>query len=175
MNGLKITTGMLCASPLLLASAIVCLLSPSLLRADQAAPQSTILSYKHPAKASSTEPPSSAEPAGFGPANALDGDEATRWSSEYSDDQWIYVDLGSTKTVTDVKLDWQQANGKDYDIQVSDDASKWTTVRSITGNSAFGWLDYPNLNAKGRYVRINCLKRATGWGYSLWEFEVFGY
>ena len=166
---------MLCASLFLFASTIVCLLSPSLSRADQAAPQSTNLSYKHPAKASSSEPPSGYEPAGFGAANAVDGNEATRWSSEYTDDQWICVDLGATKTVTDVKLDWQQANGKDYDIQVSDDATKWATVKSVTGNSAFGWLDYPNLNARGRYVRLNCLKRATVWGYSLWEFEMFGY
>jgi hypothetical protein len=30
---------------------------------------------------------------------AVDGNTSTRWSSAYSDPQWIYVDLGSTQTM----------------------------------------------------------------------------
>lgn len=33
---------------------------------------------------------------------------------------------------------------------------------------------FDNLNAKGRYVRMYGTQRATEWGYSLYEFEVYG-
>jgi len=136
-------------------------------RAD--APASKLLSQKQPVKSSGVE--SDDHKAEF----AVDGDETTRWSSVFDDSQWIYVDLGSAKTVTDVKIDWETATGKAYDIEVSDDATKWTCIQSVKDNAATGWLDYPKLNAKGRYVRINCKARATEWGYSIFEFQVFGY
>ena len=107
-------------------------------------------------------------------ANVVDGDESTRWSSDYLDNQWIYVDLGSVKPIGEIKLDWETATAKDYDIDVSDDARSWSTVKSITGNSAAGWLDYPNLNTRGRYVRINCKIRTTQYGFSLRELQVLG-
>ncbi len=135
--------------------------------AVQVATPSVELSLKHPVTVSSVadECPG---------ANAVDGDETTRWSSAYNDNEWIYVDLGDSKTINEVKLDWEHAAGKDYDIEVSDDATTWTTVKSVTNNSGLGWLDYPGLNAKGRYVRINGKTRTTEYGFSLWEFQVYG-
>ena len=35
-------------------------------------------------------------------------------------------------------------------------------------------VEYPNLKTKGRYVRINCKTRTMEYGFSLWEFQVFG-
>ena len=108
------------------------------------------------------------------PANAVDEDSTTRWSSAHTDNEWIYVDLGSEKEIDEIKLDWENAAGKDYDLEVSDDAQSWTAVKSVRDNSQVGWLDYPDLNAHGRYVRMNGKARTTDYGYSLWEFQVFG-
>lgn len=108
-------------------------------------------------------------------ANAVDEDITTRWSSKYTDNQWIYVDLGSSRKISEVKLNWEQAAAKDYDIEVSDDAQSWKTIKSVTDNSAAGLADYPDLNAEGRYVRINCKTRLSKFGFSLWEFQVFGH
>ena len=95
------------------------------------------------------------------PANVVDGDLTTRWTSDYADNQWIMIDLGAAHQITDVKLDWETAAGKDYDIAVSADGQTWTTVASITGNTQIGWLDYPGLAAQGRYVRLDCITRLT--------------
>jgi len=84
------------------------------------------------------------------------------------------VDLGDSRTINEVKLNWEEAAGKDYDIEVSDDTNTWKTIKSVTNNSETGWLDYPGLKAKGRYVRINGKTRTTQYGFSLWEFQVFG-
>jgi alpha-L-fucosidase 2 len=107
-------------------------------------------------------------------ANAVDGDLTTRWGSDYADDQWLMVDLGAVHQITEVWLNWEAAAGKDYNIAVSEDGQSWTIITNVTGNSSSGWLDYPGLTASGRYVRVNCLTRLTSYGFSLWEFQVFG-
>jgi glucose/arabinose dehydrogenase/PKD repeat protein len=105
-------------------------------------------------------------------AKAVDGDAATRWSSVYRSPQWIRVDLGSAKSVGRVLLRWDRAYGKAYKIQVSGNASAWTTVYSTT--SGDGGIDNLAFTPKtGRYVRMYGTTRATSWGYSLWEFAVY--
>ncbi|WP_226029686.1 discoidin domain-containing protein [Streptomyces hyderabadensis] len=115
---------------------------------------------------------SSAENAATPSGNAVDGDRATRWSSAASDDQWLQVDLGATASVTRVVLDWEAAYGKDYKIQLSPDGSTWTDVQTVTGGD--GGTDTLDVSGQGRYVRMQGVHRATPWGYSLWEFQVFG-
>jgi F5/8 type C domain/LiaF transmembrane domain len=105
-------------------------------------------------------------------ANAVDGDPATRWSSAFEDPQWITVDLGSTAEITRVRLNWEAAYATHYSIEVSDDEATWTTVKSVT-KSTVG-IDDHQVAASGRYVRMRGTQRATPYGYSLWEFEVYG-
>ena len=103
---------------------------------------------------------------------AVDGDASTRWSSQFSDPQWIYVDLGARFNVTRVKLSWETAYGADFQLQISDDANTWTTFATATGNSKLT-NDFGG-SASGRYVRMYGTRRGTPWGYSLWELEVYG-
>ncbi|WP_171056504.1 discoidin domain-containing protein [Paenibacillus sinopodophylli] len=107
------------------------------------------------------------------PGNAVDGILSTRWGSNYSDSEWIYVDLGYSKPIQKVDLHWESAYGKEYQIQVSEDATNWTTVYSTaTGAGGIDKISFEPVNA--RYVRMNGTKRATTYGYSLWEFKVYG-
>ncbi|MBK3578807.1 discoidin domain-containing protein [Streptomyces sp. MBT65] len=115
---------------------------------------------------------SSDENAGTVAANAVDGNTATRWSSGATDTQWLQVDLGSSATITQVVLNWETAYGSDYKIQTSPDGSTWTDVKSVTGGD--GGTDTLDVSGQGRYVRMYGVHRATQWGYSLWEFQVFG-
>jgi hypothetical protein len=105
--------------------------------------------------------------------NVVDGNLSTRWSSNDSDPQWIYVDLGATYNIAEVVLNWETAYGKAYRIQVSPDATNWTTIYSTTtGTGATDELK--GLSGTGRYVRMYGTTRGTSWGYSQWEFAVYG-
>jgi hypothetical protein len=104
---------------------------------------------------------------------AVDGNLSTRWSSQFSDPQWIYVDLGGLYNINEVKLTWEAAYGKAYQIQVSNDATNWTTIYSISTGTG-GVNDLTGLSGAGRFVRMYGTQRGTGNGYSLWEFEVYG-
>ncbi|MGH3375888.1 MAG: glycoside hydrolase family 3 C-terminal domain-containing protein, partial [Actinoallomurus sp.] len=118
-----------------------------------------------PATASSTE--SAATPA----ASATDGDPGTRWSSAFGDPQWLQVDLGSSQQVCGVRLSWEAAYATAFQVQVSPDASNWTTVYSTTTGA--GGTQTLNVTGTGRYVRMYGTARATAYGYSLWELAVF--
>jgi hypothetical protein len=126
----------------------------------------TLLSQGKPATASSTEN------GGTGAANAVDGNTGTRWSSAFSDPQWLQVDLGSTATISRVVLNWEAAYGSAYQIQVSANATSWTTIYSTTTGA--GGTETLNVSGTGRYVRMYGTARHTGYGYSLWEFQVYG-
>ncbi|MFF5289426.1 discoidin domain-containing protein [Paractinoplanes globisporus] len=129
-------------------------------------PTATLLSQGHPATASSTEN------AAFTAPNAVDGNTGTRWSSAFSDPQWVQVDLGATHTISQVTLNWEAAYATAYQIQTSANGTTWTTIYSTTAGT--GGVQTLNVTGSGRYVRVNGTARATQYGYSLWEFGVYG-
>lgn len=125
------------------------------------------------ALAGATATASSIEKAGLEASKAIDGNTGTRWSSQFSDPQWLQIDLGSSKPIDHVTLNWETAFGADYQLQTSGDGANWTTIRTVT-NGDGGVDDFIGLGASGRFVRIFGTRRATQWGYSLWEVQVSG-
>jgi beta-glucanase (GH16 family) len=105
---------------------------------------------------------------------AVDGNMSTRWSSAFSDPQWIQVDLGEEYAIEQIKITWEPAYGKDYQIQLSDDGTNWTTIKTVTGNTTL-LNDHAGLSGEGRHVRIYGTARGTPWGYSIYELEVYGH
>ncbi|MFE9428383.1 discoidin domain-containing protein [Kitasatospora sp. NPDC006697] len=115
---------------------------------------------------------SSQENTSFSAANAVDGNGGTRWSSAFADPQWLQVDLGSARSICGVTLAWETAYGKAFQLQTSNDGTNWTTIYSTTAGT--GGTQALSVTGSGRYVRLYGTARATQWGYSLWEFQVFG-
>ncbi len=152
----------------LIAAVLIAMLAAFAISVTQfrASAADTLLSQSKQATASSTES------AGFPASNAVDGNPGTRWSSAFSDPQWLQVDLGETAQIAQVVLNWETAYATAFQIQTSNDATSWTTIYSTTTGT--GGVQTLNVSGSGRYVRMYGTKRATQWGYSLWEFQVYG-
>jgi hypothetical protein len=153
------------AGPCLLAALTILLICSC-----HSTPQGTegsLLSARKPARASSAEDPSKSA------SNAVDRDPDTRWSSNFFDPQWIMVDLGEPRRITMVRLVWEKAFGREYEIQISDDAREWTRIH-YTATGRGGIETIKRLDGRGRYVRYYGTARGTGFGHSLVEFEVYG-
>jgi uncharacterized protein YndB with AHSA1/START domain len=133
----------------------------------QANAATTLLSQGKPATASSVENANT-------PASAaVDGNTGTRWSSAFGDPQWLQVDLGASATISQVILNWEAAYASSFQIQVSDTGTGgWTSVFSTTTGT--GGTQTVNVTGSGRYVRMNGTVRGTVYGYSLFEFQVYG-
>ncbi|CAL9356916.1 discoidin domain-containing protein [Streptomyces sp. enrichment culture] len=134
--------------------------------AQEAEAAPVLLSQGRPVTASSQEH------AGTPASAAVDGDTGTRWSSAFSDPQWIRVDLGTTATISQIELRWEAAYAKAYRIETSRNGTDWTTVHSTA--SGTGGTETLNVSGTARHVRMLGTARATGYGYSLWEFKVYG-
>ncbi|WP_424531295.1 discoidin domain-containing protein [Sphaerisporangium viridialbum] len=149
---------------LLVATAIIVITSCFTLAPAMAA--DSLLSQARPVTASSSES------AAFPAAGAVDGNAGTRWASAFSDPQWLQVDLGATASISRVVLNWEAAYGKAFQIQTSADAATWTSIYSTTTGT--GGTQDLTVTGTGRYVRMYGTQRATAYGYSLFEFQVYG-
>jgi Tol biopolymer transport system component len=135
-------------------------------------PGQTLLSQGKPATASSSYN------ATLTAAKAFDGNTAntSRWDSiegNAAGTQWITVDLGGVKTVSAIDIYWD-AGAKAYQIQTSNDNANWTTIYSTSSGVGSGHVSLANLKGSGRYVRMYGTQRATTWGYSIDEMQVWG-
>ena len=114
---------------------------------------------------------SSVQGASWPASNATDGSLTTRWSSAFADPQWLQVDLGTAQPVCQVVIHWENAYAKAFQIQTSNDAANWTTIYSTTAGT--GGTQTLNITGSGRYIRMNGTARATQYGYSIYEFQVY--
>ncbi|MBB5869063.1 beta-glucanase (GH16 family) [Allocatelliglobosispora scoriae] len=125
-----------------------------------------LLSQGKPATASSVEA------VGTPASAAVDGNTGTRWASAFSDPQWIQVDLGASSAISQVVLNWEPAYATGFRIEVSTNGTTWTPIYTTTTGT--GGIQTLAVTGTGRYVRMYGTARATAYGYSLWEFQVFG-
>jgi hypothetical protein len=112
------------------------------------------------------------------PANAVDGNLATRWSAN-GDGQWLQLDLGTTKTLAQLKIAFFSGNTRAsiFDVQTSANGTTWTTIatglRSSGTSTALETFDVPDTAT--RYIRyIGRGNTANTWN-SLSEVEIWGY
>lgn len=102
---------------------------------------------------------------------ATDGDLSTRWSSRSADDEWMAVDLGKRVFVNSVCIHWEAAYATRYTVEISDDGKVWQEAADCNGN---GGEETVEIGREARHIRISGKGRATSYGYSIWELEVFG-
>lgn len=127
--------------------------------------QAVDIARGRPTTASSVEAPS------YPPANATDGNASTRWSSAYSDPQWLQVDLGQSRDLTSAVIRWEYAYAQSWELQLSDDGQAWRTVYSQPAST--GGTEIVSFSGQGRYVRLSMTRRATSFGNSIWSFEIY--
>lgn len=128
---------------------------------------SVLVSQGRPVTASSQLMPAS---------NAVDGVATSRWESNHgAGTGWIRVDLGSSRAITSVVIDWEAANAANYTVEGSNNDSTWTPLKTVTGGVFGNRTDTHAVSGSYRYVRINATQRSVNntWGYSIFELKVY--
>lgn len=106
------------------------------------------------------------------PEFAVDGDPLTRWGSDYSDMEWIMVDLEERFYLDHLKLTWNPSAAKEYEVLLSDDSKNWRLARAFRDGN--GETEIIPIGQQARYLKLLFKKRITAYGYSLWEMEIMG-
>ncbi|HTJ71030.1 MAG TPA: glycoside hydrolase family 3 C-terminal domain-containing protein [Actinospica sp.] len=125
------------------------------------------LALDQPTTASSTQ-----DATDYPASAATDGNPGSRWSSAAADPQWLEVDLGAQQQICSVGIIWETAYASAFQIQVSNDNATWTNVYSTTTGT--GGSQTFSVSATDRYIRVYATARATQWGDSIFEFDVYG-
>jgi glucose/arabinose dehydrogenase len=111
---------------------------------------------------------------------SVSGGRADKWCSS-SPNKWLRVDLGSAYHISRFVVKHANAGGegairntRDFNIQTSDDGTNWTTVVTVTGNTAD--VTTHLVTAIGRYVRLNVIvpTSTTDAAARIYELEVYG-
>ena len=116
----------------------------------------------------------SASGAGSAPANALDGNALTRWTTGQPQvpGQWFQLDLGSARSFSRIVMD--SAAGefpRGYEIYVSSDGTNWgKPIASGTGDSPSTAVNFPSCVA--RYIKV-LQTGSAGNSWSLIEFNLY--
>ncbi|MEV6400013.1 beta-N-acetylglucosaminidase domain-containing protein [Streptomyces sp. NPDC051907] len=110
----------------------------------------------------------------FAAAKVNDGSLGSRWSSGYSDDAWVQIALPAPARVAAVTLAWEGACASEYTLQTSVDGTAWTTVETVRPESCGNDVVRISSGDPVRYVRMQGVERKTAWGYSIYEFGVYG-
>ena len=117
---------------------------------------------------------SSEESAGLGGANIADGDDATRWSSAHDDpESTATIDLGEPVELYGVDILWENSFAAKYVLERSSDGATWQPL----GGEQIGFQGRQTLSFRGeeaRFVRLRALEKATQYGVSLFEWQIFG-
>ncbi len=127
------------------------------------------------------------DPQRFAPEHVNDGDLGTRWGSDYAragevdpppsshdpSRDWVQVELAEPTKVDHVVLHWEAAYAAEYSIDVSDDGQTWTTALEVPDGAGGREVLDLGLEDPVKFVRMQGERVATGWGYSLWSFEVW--
>ena len=120
-----------------------------------------------------TNAPSSSADA---PANALDGNLKTRFSTNKDQAPGMYfqVDLGSAQAFDELEMDVPNSPddyARDYSVEVSGNGNAWTTVATCAGTGTYETVSFPAQTAQ--YVEVVLTASNTRWWWSIDEFNLY--
>jgi hypothetical protein len=101
------------------------------------------------------------------PPNRREIAPRVQWRSVGDGEQQITLDFGGPRELSGLALDWDPGDwAADYDVQRSDDGSRWTTVREVRG-AAGGrrFVHLPELETS--WLRLALRRSHGGRGYGL--------
>lgn len=88
------------------------------------------------------------------------------------DGAWWQVQFAEPTRLGRLVLTWQDAHPSAYRVQVSADGRVWRTATTV--NDSRGGRESLRFDESDvRYLRVQGMRRATAYGYSLWSAEAY--
>ncbi|MFA8449712.1 MAG: discoidin domain-containing protein [Bacteroidales bacterium] len=139
---------------------------------------------------------------GYNASNITDNNLGTRWASDWSDNQYVEVDLDQIQQVSSVSSLWENGSSNDYKIEYKNDQGKWLEVQYLTRYKGQSLIDidgpmpyykrdfdvkasevkgkrkalnmdfFNTVNASA--IRIHGINRNEKYGYSIYQVKISG-
>ncbi len=110
------------------------------------------------------------------PANALDGNLATRFSTDQLQTPGLRfeVNMGSVQTFNELVMESPNSAtdyARDFSVQVSNDGVTWSHVANCTGTGPYEVVSFPSQTVQ--YVRVVLTSGLTTYWWSIDEFYLY--
>ena len=109
--------------------------------------------------------------------NIVDDNEATSWQAASNVSQYVIIDLGDTYSIMGMKIIWEVANAKHYDVKVSNEKDNWDNAQTVyqfrNGASGNRTDELRFTEVECRYVRINLRTGSTNYGFRIFELDFY--
>lgn len=110
----------------------------------------------------------------FDPANAIDADIRTRWSTDtQTEGMWFQIDLGAVRPFDTVEFDSGRYAARDYKFQVSTTGNDWPSQPIIVSGQGNGITTIASQPRNARYLRVTLTSSTAGFPWSIYDFGVF--
>ena len=108
------------------------------------------------------------------PVGVIDGNYATRWSSQHKEDpQWIAVEMKKAREIHAITIRWESASASEYEVLISMDGQSWNSVATIRDGLQGEKRTLAFTPSKAKFIKVLGTKRAVPtFGYSIFEISV---
>lgn len=109
--------------------------------------------------------------------SAVDGNPGTRWIAESTDESSLDINLGILSEIEEIKISWDTASAKDYDVLGSEDNINWTLIESLNDMPEVDGVRedvIDNISSNFQYLRILMKTPTTVYHYSIYEIDICG-
>ena len=108
---------------------------------------------------------------------AIDGNIGTRWESKSTDGDDVkwQMNLAEATTFNRIKIVWEGAYAKDFNILAGTTCDNMVKILEVTNQQLSNLTQIYELSESvtASHIQFQGIARATPYGYSFWEFEVF--
>jgi hypothetical protein len=105
-----------------------------------------------------------------GAERVLDAKRDTLWRAP-AGEQALTFDFTAPRELGGLLVDWGTNAARDYDVEISDDASSWTIAHKVRdGNGGRDFIPLPDTET--RYLRLHLLRSIGSTGYALREVTI---
>ncbi len=105
--------------------------------------------------------------------NILDNDHQTVWHSGKTNKAIVELNFVKEYELGGLFIFWDNDFAKDYTIDYSVDGKLWQNIKTVTSGNG-DWDKFYFDKVKIKYLRINCIKSATGAGFGIRDIEIKG-
>ncbi|MDP3980403.1 MAG: discoidin domain-containing protein [Chlamydiota bacterium] len=111
----------------------------------------------------------------FDPLFSIDEDMQTRWSGEHYTPQWYEIVFLKPYSVARVDVYWENAYASQYRLDITKDGKNWLPIHTqLEGDGGHEIIILDKVQ-EASALRLYAKEKATDWGTSFWELEVYGF
>ena len=106
-----------------------------------------------------------------------DDNEGSSWQATSNVSEYVVIDLGDVYSIMGIKIIWEAANAKHYNVRVSNENANWNTAQTVyqyrNGVSGARTDELRFDEIECRYIKLELKTGSMSYGFRIFEVDVY--